>query len=95
MIETLFILVSIVAVSAGGTQVYRLLKVGRSDELSISTWVLWLGTQAIQLIYMITLQQPILIAVSTLWTALYIVMVGLILYYRRYPRLEAVPVTEA
>ena len=95
MIETLFILVSIIAVSAGGSQIYRLLKVGRSDELSVSTWSLWLGTQVIQLVYMVSLQQPVLVAVSSLWTGLYVAMVGLILYYRRHPRLEAVAIDEA
>ncbi|MFZ1361292.1 MAG: hypothetical protein WAS27_04695 [Candidatus Saccharimonadales bacterium] len=88
MIELLYSIAGSVAIIAGSTQVRALIKTGRSEELSITTWVLWCGTQAISLLYMITIHQPLLILFNALWVTLYGLMVGLILYYRKYPRTE-------
>ena len=86
MIEILYSLAGSVALVASGSQVHQLIRSGRSDELSISTWALWCGAQTIAFIYMISIHQPLLIVFNGLWAALYALMAGLILYYRRYPR---------
>lgn len=88
MIEILYSAAGVVAISAGSTQVYQLVKTGRSDELSIPTWLLWLATQSVTTVYALTLEQPAFLFVSSLWTLLYVVMLGLIVYYRRYPRAQ-------
>lgn len=86
MIEILYSLAGSVALVASGSQVHQLIRSGRSDELSIATWSLWCGTQLVSLVYMISIHQPLLIVFNALWATLYALMVGLILYYRRYPR---------
>lgn len=91
MIEILYSLAGSVALAASGSQVRQLIRSGRSDELSISTWALWCGAQTIAFIYMISIHQPLLIVFNGLWAALYALMVGLILYYRKYPRLVSTP----
>ena len=88
MIEILYTIAASVAIAAGGGQVRALIKVGRSDELSIATWGLWFVTQTVSLLYTISIHQPLLILFNALWVTMYGLMVGLILYYRKYPRLE-------
>ncbi len=86
MIEILYTIAGTVAVLACSPQVLELIRAGRSEELSVATWSLWCGTQVVSLAYMITLRQPLLILFATLWSLFYMIMIGLILYYRKYPR---------
>ncbi len=86
MIEILYTIAGTVAVVASSPQVIQLVKAGRSDELSVTTWGMWCGTQTISLAYAIALQVPLLILFNSLWVIFYLIMTNLILYYRKYPR---------
>ncbi len=86
MIEILFLFSGSVAIIAGSGQLRALIKAGRSDELSLATWSLWVGTQSVALLYTISIHDLPLILFNSLWVALYGSMAGLIVYYRKYPR---------
>lgn len=95
IIEILYSIAGTVAIIAGSSQIRQLITAGRSDELSIATWSLWSGTQFVSLVYSVTIGKVPLIVFNLLWVVLYMAMVGLILYYRKYPRQLAVePVIE-
>lgn len=93
IIEIIYITSTLVALSASVPQIIQLLRTKASDELSISTWTLWLGTQFITVLYMISTGNKLLIAVSCSWAVFYVVMLGLILKYR-LPKQTPVPVLE-
>lgn len=88
MIDILYASAATVAVAAGAGQVRHLIRAGRSEELSIATWALWFCTQSVSLVYTVSIHQPLLIVFNSLWVAMYGTMVALIVYYRKYPRLE-------
>lgn len=71
------------AICAGAPQLRKLLVTKQSDEFSVTTWVIWLVAQAVSLIYAISIKDPLYTTVCALWTAFYIVMVGLIIHFRR------------
>lgn len=83
LIEILFTLSSTTALLASVPQVVQLWRTKASDELSFSTWSFWLGTQAVNLTYMIALGNHLLMFFSAAWLTFYIVMMVLIVRYRR------------
>lgn len=83
LIEIIYILSTLTAVVASLPQILQLLRTKASDELSISTWSLWLATQVITLSYMISTHNKLLIVVSSVWLVFYVVMLGLIFRYRQ------------
>lgn len=89
-IASLYLITAIVSVAAGSMQAVRLVKLGHSSEMSISTWALWFVAQLITFMYFLTIAQLFPIIVSSLWTLLYAVILGLVLYYRKYPRRDVV-----
>ncbi len=74
-----------IAILASLPQIRQLLVTKRSEELNITTWSLWLCTQFVTLSYMVSIRDHLLIAVSTIWLVFYVIMISLILYYRRNP----------
>lgn len=86
MIEVLYTITGFVTIVAGCSQAYQLVKVGRSDELSVSTWTMWLVGQVVTFLYAMTLKEWAFLLISGSWVLLHIVIVGLIFYYRYYPR---------
>lgn len=82
-IEVIYILAAIVAIGACIPQIRQLIVSKASDELSIPTWSMWLGTQCITLAYVLTLGNFLMAAVSLAWVSFYASMVVLIVYYRR------------
>lgn len=95
MIEILYTIAGTVAVIASSPQVIQLVRAGRSDELSIATWGMWCCTQGVSLAYTIVLQLPLLILFNSLWVLFYMIMTGLIVYYRKYPRPLTLKTVEA
>lgn len=86
LIEILYSLSSSIAILASMPQVMQLLRTKASDELSFSTWSFWLGTQVVNLAYMTALGNHLLMFFSAAWLTFYVVMMVLIVRYRR-PRL--------
>lgn len=83
--EILYTCSTTVAVIASVPQVRQLIISKRSDELSVPTWSLWLATQVVSLTYMISIRERLLIIVSSIWLVFYVIMMALIMYYRRNP----------
>ncbi|MDQ5932106.1 MAG: hypothetical protein QG649_191 [Patescibacteria group bacterium] len=94
IIEIIYIVGAIIALSAGVPQVRQLLVAKASDEFSLSTWCLWLTTQCVTLTYVTTLQNVLMMLVNLAWVAFYAAMVGLIIYYRRPVAVAEVAIVE-
>lgn len=90
VLEIIYALAATVAIVAGSGQVIRLIKVGRSEAMSISTWSLWFVTQLVSFAYTMTLKEYLLAVFNLMWLILYGVVFVLIIYYRRHPRVAVV-----
>lgn len=86
IIEILYIIAALIAVAACLPQILQLRSSKASDELSLSTWVIWLATQFITLLYVVSLQNMLMAAVNILWTTFYVIMVVMIIHYRHFYR---------
>ncbi|HRJ06689.1 MAG TPA: PQ-loop domain-containing transporter [Candidatus Saccharibacteria bacterium] len=84
IIEIIYITGALVAISACVPQLRQLYVSKASDELSLSTWMIWFLTQVTSLVYVATLANVLMIAVNTVWVGFYAVMVGLIVHYRHF-----------
>ena len=82
IIELLYICSTTIAVLASIPQIRQLLITRCSDELSLTTWVLWLCTQFVSLTYAISIANILLACVNVTWIIFYITMVALIVRYR-------------
>ena len=89
IIELLYICSTTIAVLASIPQISQLLITRRSDELSLTTWVLWLCTQFVSLTYAISIANILLACVNVTWIIFYITMVALIVRFR--PRAQVLP----
>lgn len=89
IIELFYTLSVVLALSAAVPQIKKLLKIKSSSEFSITTWVSWLGAQAIAFIYAISVGAYAYMAASAAWVAFYALMVVLIIKYR--PRSKKEP----
>ena len=83
IIEILYVIAAAIALCAFVPQLHQLIRVKASDELNLSTWVMWSSTQAVSLAYTISISNVLLIVVNALWVGFYLAMVVMILYYRR------------
>jgi uncharacterized protein with PQ loop repeat len=82
-IEIIYLLSSSIAVLAMIPQVKRLLITKQSDELSLGTWATWGCCQLISLLYAFSLRIEAYIIVGIAWMTFYVVMVSLIIKYRK------------
>jgi hypothetical protein len=69
----------------GFPQIRQLIITKRSDELNIGTWTMWLVSQLIFSLYVASKNDKVLMVMSVIWLAFYIVMAALVLYYRWRP----------
>lgn len=89
---------SITQIFAGIPQILKLVKAKNTDGISFTTWGMWGMTQILCLAYNISIKQPVLIAMSSLWMGYYVTMIIVIAYYRwpqLFLRLPLVPVRRA
>jgi len=93
-IEIIYIAAAIVALSAGAPQLRQLLITKASDELSLSTWCVWLVTQLVTLVYVSSIGNTLMVIVNTAWVSFYAAMVALILHYRRPRTAEIVAIED-
>ena len=94
IIETIYIIAVLMSISACIPQLRQLVITKASDEFSVSTWAIWLGTQCATLLYVVTLNNLLMILANIIWVSFYTVMLALIVHYRRQSQrtLEAEPV---
>ncbi len=82
-IETLYYFAGAFALIVSIPSIIRLLQTRCSDEFSITSWVGWLGYQLVALAYSIEIQAQAYIIINVVWISFYIVMLVLILKYRK------------
>lgn len=85
-IEFAYLLSSSIAVLAMAPQVKKLITAGRSDELSLISWLVWTGGQVVGLVYSISVHLMPFIIIGSIWVAYYVAMVCLIIWFRHRPR---------
>ncbi len=83
IIETLYLLASFVSILAMAPQIKQLFVTKRSDELSLTTWLVWSSYQCIALAYAIALHLVIYSIVNVSWVLFYGVMITMIIRYRK------------
>ena len=81
-IEIAYIVSTMISLLAGIPQARQLMIEKRSDEFSLSSWSLWVGTQCVSLMYALSIHNMLLAAVNVMWVSFYAFMVALILRYR-------------
>lgn len=91
LLEILYIIGAGIALIACVPQLRQLIVTKRSDEFSAQTWILWSATQAITLVYVISIHNILMIAVNILWVSFYILMTYLILHYGHFANAVTVP----
>ncbi len=96
LIEVLYLTAATIAIGACVPQLRQLIKAKASDELNLSTWVLWAMTQTITLVYVISIGNTLMTVVNTVWVSFYVAMAALIIKYRYKGRsASAIDMTEA
>lgn len=83
LLATLLLFFGLIAVVAAIPQLLTLLKLKKSEEFSLSTWIIWLCYQSISVLYSIQINAYAYVAINSLWTLFYLCMVFLIIKYRR------------
>lgn len=92
-IQILFIMSSLVAVSAGIPQMVKLIKTKNSDGFNISTWTMWIGTQGVSTLYSFSIGDPLLMTINMCWITFYATMSTLIIRYSPKRRLATLDST--
>ena len=85
IISFLYIATALIAISACIPQIIQLVKIRRSDEFQLSTWAIWLLTQVVTLVYVMSIDNLLMAVVNAGWVSFYGLMVYLIIHYRLRP----------
>lgn len=93
MITILYILACTISITATVPQLTQLVKSKRSDEFSPTAWLIWAGAQVMTLVYVISIANIPMILTNIAWVTYYVMMAGLIYYYRKHPAPELVEAT--
>lgn len=94
LIHILYILGSIVAISAGVPQLRKLIATKQSDEFSLATWGLWAAMQSISLVYAIEVKDTLYAVMSVAWILFYLAIIALILKYRQPKSVSFVEISD-
>jgi len=84
-IEIIYLSSSAIAVFAMVPQIKQLLVTRQTDELSLSSWLAWLGNQIVALFYAISIHAVPYVIINFAWIAFYMIMIYLIFKYRNQP----------
>ena len=82
-IELAYLMASTVAIIAMAPQVKQLLITKQSDEFSLFSWMAWTFSQFIALLYGVSHGALPYIIVNSIWLLYYLVMVVMIIRYRK------------
>ena len=82
IVESIYMAAAIISIGACVPQIRRLIQTKNSDGFSVPTWVMWSGTQVVTLVYVISLQAMLMVAVNIIWVTFYGAMTILIVHYR-------------
>lgn len=82
-IELIYLAASSVAIIAMAPQVKQLFVTKRSDEFSLASWLAWTCSQGVAILYGLSLGALPYVIINSIWFSYYLVMVAMIMYYRR------------
>ncbi len=82
-LATLLVIGGFAAVVATIPQALKVIKLKRSDELNLTSWVIWMLYQLISVAYSYSIKAYLYVALNILWGVFYAVMVFLIIKYRK------------
>jgi uncharacterized protein with PQ loop repeat len=83
IIELIYLVTTFASVFTALPQLKQLWKMKNSDEFNLFSWVAWCLSQVTALFYSITIHSVPYLLVNIAWISFYVVMIGLILKYRR------------
>lgn len=89
IIKILYCMAAVIALGACIPQVACLLRSKQADSFSVSSWVAWTVTQFVTLVYVVSIRNTMMTLVSVAWVSFYIVMIVLILHYKKQTFLPA------
>lgn len=84
LLEILYTISAGISLIACIPQLRQLVMTKRSEEFSLQTWFLWAATQAITLVYVISIHNILMITVNILWVSFYVLMTYLIFHYGHF-----------
>lgn len=82
-IEFAYLIASSIAIMAMLPQVKQLLVTRQSEEFNVFSWSSWTFSQFVALMYGISLGAVPYIVINSIWLAYYLVMIGVIIYFRK------------
>jgi len=87
LIQILIIISTLIALGAGVPQMLKLVKTKNSDEFNLGTWAMWVCTQSVSTVYVLSTGDYLLLAINSAWVLFYLAMAVLIVKYtpRRIP----------
>ncbi len=83
ILALIYTIACIAQIIAGLPQINEIMRKRNSEELSLTTWSMWLLTQVFCFTYMVSTKNIVLMSMSALWLLYYGAMLGVIVYYRR------------
>lgn len=85
IIEIIYIVSIFLAITAFVPQLVQLVKTKDAAGFETKSWLTWLATQLVTLVYVISIEAYLMAVVNVLWSGFYAAMVVLILHYQRNP----------
>lgn len=82
-IQTIYLISASVGILAMLPQLRKLIRVKQSDGLSLTTWSTWAVCQTVSFMYAMSIGATAYVYVSSVWIGFYLVMVFLIIKYRK------------
>lgn len=82
ILQSLGLIGSIIIVSAYFPQIIRLIKVRKSDEFSLTAWLIWFFGNFLLLVYAISTEDVVYITLETISTSALLLICILIIKYR-------------
>lgn len=89
-LATLLLISGFAAVIASIPQLIQLIRIKESDEFNLTTYFIWITYQLISIFYTASIHAYVYTAINILWVLYYIVIIALIVKYRK----KIVPVHE-
>lgn len=81
-LSLLLLITGLASVLAALPQLFRLLRVKTSKELSLFSWTVWLAYQCVSVAYAAYIHATAYAIINALWVVFYAAMVSLIVRYR-------------
>lgn len=82
-IQTIYLLSSFITVLATIPQLKQLAVTKQSDQFNLVTWLMLGGNQLMSFVYAISINATAYIIVNVAWISFYIIMISLIVKYRK------------